>query len=211
MPLRGRHCCKCCHLLQVLSPNSRAAWAGVVCGLLHVMSDLLLPACLPSCRRVVAALRAKGVPCRALVRDRARAANLLPQPSPAAAAGSSSGSRGAPEFDIVTGDVYQYATLPGALKGCNAGEEQPLVMRSTAWHAPAQRQCPLLWLFCCCWWWRCVHVSNAPTGVILLLDVVSCSPLACVCVCIQSLWRVGPMTRRTLLAPSTSTTRVTSI
>lgn len=72
-------------------------------------------------RRVVAALRAKGVPCRALVRDRARAANLLPQPAPAAdSSGSSSGSNVAPEFDIVTGDVYQYATLPNALKGCTA-------------------------------------------------------------------------------------------
>lgn len=71
-------------------------------------------------RRVVAALRAKGVPCRALVRDRARAANLLPEPSAAGpAVGGSSGS--VPEFDIVTGDVYQYATLPTALKGCNAG------------------------------------------------------------------------------------------
>lgn len=86
----------------------------------------------------MAALRAKGVPCRALVRDRARAANLLPQPSPAAA-GSSSGSSGAPEFDIITGDVYQYATLPGALKGCNAGKEQPLVMRSMHQHNASGR------------------------------------------------------------------------
>lgn len=75
-------------------------------------------------RRVVAALRAKGVPCRALVRDRARAANLLPQPSAAAAASSTSSSTSSgpapPEFEIATGDVYQYATLPPALRGCNA-------------------------------------------------------------------------------------------
>jgi uncharacterized protein YbjT (DUF2867 family) len=55
-----------------------------------------------------------------LVRDRARAANLLPQPSTAADSSSSSGSNASPEFEVVTGDVYQYATLPNALKGCTA-------------------------------------------------------------------------------------------
>lgn len=59
------------------------------------------------------ALRAKGVPCRALVRDRARGANLLPQPT-------NTTSDEGPEFDIVTGDVYQFATLPAAFAGCNA-------------------------------------------------------------------------------------------
>lgn len=114
----------------------KVVWAGFAACLSDCRTKLCcwyvcLAACsafaCPSCRRVVAALRAKGVPCRALVRDRARAANLLPQPSPAAAAGSSSGSSGAPEFEVITGDVYQYATLPGALKGCNAGE------RSNPW------------------------------------------------------------------------------
>jgi hypothetical protein len=59
------------------------------------------------------------------VRDRARAANLLPEPSVAGpAAGSSSGSSSMAEFDIMTGDVYQYATLPTALKGCTAGRAE---------------------------------------------------------------------------------------
>eukprot|EP00879_Flechtneria_rotunda_P002739 GHRR01002947.1.p1 GENE.GHRR01002947.1~~GHRR01002947.1.p1 ORF type:complete len:488 (+),score=210.28 GHRR01002947.1:215-1678(+) len=116
-------------------------------------------------RHVVQALRARGVACRALVRDRARAANLLPAPSqkssapPAAttsaftaAAQSGSGEYTTPvaattstfraavnqpgnssqytaaapsanrgtEFEIAVGDVYQYATLPPALAGCNA-------------------------------------------------------------------------------------------
>lgn len=70
------------------------------------------------------------MPCKALVRDRARAADLLPQPSAAApadvakvaavAAAASGSSSQAPEFEVVAGDVYQYATLPPALQGCNA-------------------------------------------------------------------------------------------
>jgi uncharacterized protein YbjT (DUF2867 family) len=76
-------------------------------------------------RRVVQALRARGVPCRALVRDRARAANLLPPPSSVAAAAALTSSAPAPpappEFDIAVGDVYQYATLPPALDGACAG------------------------------------------------------------------------------------------
>lgn len=46
------------------------------------------------------------------MRDKSRAADLLP---PATAPGGSE-----PELEIVTGDVYQYASLPPALKGCNA-------------------------------------------------------------------------------------------
>ncbi|WIA31244.1 hypothetical protein OEZ86_001242 [Tetradesmus obliquus] len=69
-------------------------------------------------RRCVEALRAKGVACRALVKDAARAANLLPQPT--TPANSSSGTSGGSEFDVMTGDVYQYATLPRAFAGCDA-------------------------------------------------------------------------------------------
>uniref|UniRef100_A0A383VB59 NAD(P)-binding domain-containing protein n=1 Tax=Tetradesmus obliquus TaxID=3088 RepID=A0A383VB59_TETOB len=69
-------------------------------------------------RRCVEALRAKGVACRALVKDAARAANLLPKPT--TPANSSSGTSGGPEFDVMTGDVYQYATLPRAFAGCDA-------------------------------------------------------------------------------------------
>jgi uncharacterized protein YbjT (DUF2867 family) len=56
------------------------------------------------------------VACRALVKDSARAANLLPQPTNSS---SGSGSTG-PQFDVMTGDVYQYATLPRAFAGCDA-------------------------------------------------------------------------------------------
>ncbi|KAF8068154.1 hypothetical protein HT031_001840 [Scenedesmus sp. PABB004] len=66
-------------------------------------------------RRVVEALRAKGVPTRALVRDAARAAKLLPAPTPAAGA-----EGGPPAFEVAVGDVYQYASLPPAFKGVNA-------------------------------------------------------------------------------------------
>jgi uncharacterized protein YbjT (DUF2867 family) len=61
------------------------------------------------------------VACRALVKDSARAANLLPQPTTPTdiSVGSSSSSAG-PEFDVMTGDVYQYATLPRAFAGCDA-------------------------------------------------------------------------------------------
>jgi uncharacterized protein YbjT (DUF2867 family) len=74
----------------------------------------------PAARRCVEALRAKGVACRALVKDSARAANLLPQPTTPANSSSSSTSSTGPEFDIMTGDVYQYATLPRAFAGCDA-------------------------------------------------------------------------------------------
>jgi uncharacterized protein YbjT (DUF2867 family) len=76
-------------------------------------------------RRVVQALKAKGVACRALVRDRSRAADLLPPPTSSTAAavasqGADASTPVVPEFSIVTGDVYQYATLPSAIQGCNA-------------------------------------------------------------------------------------------
>lgn len=76
------------------------------------MTVLVTGASGPTGRRVVEALRARGVAVRALVRDRARAGSVLPTPTAPDAA--------EPSFDLAVGDVYQYSTLPAALAGVSA-------------------------------------------------------------------------------------------
>ena len=56
------------------------------------------------CREVIRQLSAKGVQVVALVRDINRAASKLPTAN----------------VQLVQGDLYQYATIPAALKGCDA-------------------------------------------------------------------------------------------
>lgn len=57
-------------------------------------------------RRVVSSLRARGAHVIALVRDKAKAAKLLPPVGTG--------------LDFALADVYQYATLPSAFKDANA-------------------------------------------------------------------------------------------
>ena len=69
------------------------------------------------CRRVIEQLAGKGVQVVALVRDVEKARKVLP--------GSDAG------VTLISGDVYQFATLPAALQGCDAvicatGPKDPL-------------------------------------------------------------------------------------
>lgn len=94
---KGGASCACMHAKR---PGRAICW--------HAAMQCRLPP-LHSCRRVVEALRAKGVATRALVRNSSRAAQLLPSPS--------DGTSNGPSFEVVMADVFQYASLPAAFAG----------------------------------------------------------------------------------------------